>query len=130
MTALRLARYPHHRGTTRSAIVDDLLEMAAQGRIDAVRASIEMLTDLHQNGLQCRFLKKMHGVLWELKTRARGGEKGGTRVYLFWLNADQVVILHAEVKTGDSPSAEMLNTCARFYTAFRCGKDIFEEETL
>ena len=38
MVTLRLARYPHHHHTTRSAIVDDLLELAEQGQVEAVRA--------------------------------------------------------------------------------------------
>jgi hypothetical protein len=129
MVTLRLVRYPHHQNTTRSAIVDDLLEMAARGQTSSVKAAIEMLSDLHQNGIQSRFLKKMHGVLWELKTRARGGEKGGTRIYLFWLSANQVAVLHGEVKEEDTPSPEILNACARFYASYRAGNDIFEEKT-
>jgi len=94
----------------------------------AVRAIIEMLQDLHQNGLESRFLKKLHGVLWELKTRSRGGEKGGARVYLFWLGKDEVAVLHAEVKEGDAPSVQVINACAEFYLAHRKGQDVFEEE--
>ena len=130
MVTLRLARYPHHHHTTRSAIVDDLLELAEQGQVEAVRAIIDMLTDLHQNGFECRFLKKMRGVLWELKTRARGGEKGGARVYLFWLGQDEVAVLHAEVKEGDAASVQVLNACAEFYAAYRAGQAIFEGDSL
>ena len=78
-------RQPHRQQHKRSAIIEDLLEMAQQEHHEAIRAIIAMLTDLHQNQLrECQYAKKLRGLpVWELKSHARGGAKGGGSGVLF-----------------------------------------------
>jgi hypothetical protein len=94
-------RQPHRKKHKRSAIIEDLLGMAQRGQVEAIRMIIFMLTDLYQNPVQaCQFAQKLRDLpIWELKSHARGGEKGGARVYFFVLN-NQAFITGAEVKTG------------------------------
>ena len=98
-------RQPHRQRHERSAIIEDLLELAQQGQHEAIATIIAMLMDLHQNPLrQCQYAKKLRGLpIWELKSHARGGAKGGARVYFFVLN-DEAFVTGAEVKKGVSPS--------------------------
>jgi hypothetical protein len=94
-------RQPHRKKRKQSAIIEDLLEMAKRGQVEAIRMIVLMLADLYQNPVQdCQFAQKLRGLpVWELKSHTRGGEKGGARVYFFVLNG-QAVITGAEVKTG------------------------------
>jgi hypothetical protein len=74
------------------------------------KAAIEMLKDLRDQGLESRYSQKMHGPMWELKTTARGGSKGGVRVY-FLVDDDLAVLVHAEAKSGTHPNRQMLEDC-------------------
>jgi hypothetical protein len=73
--------------------------------VQALQTIITMLADLHQNPLhECQYAKKLRGLpIWELKSHARGGEKGGARVYFFVLN-DQAFITGVEVKVNKTLS--------------------------
>ncbi|MBB5234478.1 type II toxin-antitoxin system RelE/ParE family toxin [Deinococcus budaensis] len=88
----------------RPAVIDDLLDMVAAGQQAAVDAAIVMLTDLHAHGAGSSYAKKLKALpIWELKTHARGGIKGGTRVYFFFRPTGEIVIASAETKEGDAP---------------------------
>jgi hypothetical protein len=108
-------RQPHRKRHKQSAIVEDLLEMAKHGQVEAIRTIILMLTDLFQNPLQtCQYAKKLRGLpIWELKSHARGGQKGGARVYFFVLN-DQAAITGAEIKTGSELSDLKIDEALEF----------------
>jgi hypothetical protein len=112
----------HRPGHARSMVVEDLLTMRRAGQHDAVRAIIGMVGDLKANERDCRYLKALAGTpIWELKTRARGGQKGGARVYLYWLN-NQPVLCGAEVKTDSTASAGLLAEALAAY--FKAKKEI------
>lgn len=108
-------RQPHRKLHPHSAIIEDLLEIAQRGQIDALRTLILMLTDLHQHPLQeCQYAKKLRGLpIWELKSHARGGEKGGARVY-FFVHNNHAFITGAEVKTGTSLSDLKIDEALEF----------------
>ena len=91
-------------------IVDDLLAMDWDER----SAAIEMLSDLKLHGLQSRFAKKMHGPLWELKTRARGGTKGGVRVYLI-ADGDDLLLVRAEAKSDEAADNNIIKECIQVW---------------
>ncbi len=56
--------------------------MADAGQQDALDAIITMLEDLTLYSLGSRYAQPLKGTpIWELKTRSRGGQKGGARVY-------------------------------------------------
>ena len=110
-------RQPSRPNAKHSAVVEDLIEMADKGHHAAVRAVIEMLEDLIEYGNESCFLAKLKGIpLYELKTAARGGEKGGTRVYLFFAGGE-AHLCNAEVKSGDAPSLGKLKEALAFWQA-------------
>lgn len=93
----------------RAAILDDLLAMVAAQQQGAVSTAIVMLSDLFHNGHQSSYAQKMQGIpIWELKSHARGGAKGGTRVYFYFRRNGDAVIMNAEIKEGNTPSAALL----------------------
>lgn len=120
-----LARRPDRIEATHPRIIEDLLELIENDRQDAVNAMITMLEDFHTRDLESRFVKKLKGLpIWELKTRSRGGPKGGARVYFFLtLNprteATEAVIVNAEAKNGDAPSNAKLEEVLEIALAFR-----------
>jgi hypothetical protein len=82
--------------------------MAFAGRQEAVDAIVEMLTDFHDFGTSSRFAQKLRNTpLWELKTRSRGGLKGGARVYFFVVD-EKLVVVNAEYKTAHDPNPQKL----------------------
>lgn len=120
---LYLVRHPDSPNTLHPQIIENLLELCQEHQL-AVNAMIEMLHDLYQHSLQSRYVKKLIGFpLWELKTRARGGEKGGARVY-FFVEGEFAYICNAEVKTGDQPSEHKLEEALEILVAHRSGKKI------
>jgi hypothetical protein len=85
---------------------------------------IEMLHDLYTQDLNTRFAKKLKDYpLWELKTRARGGIKGGARIYFFVEN-NIAFIINAEVKTSNEPSQKKLEEALEILVAHRAGRKI------
>lgn len=92
-----------------SLVVRDLLAMRAAGQRAAVTAIIRMVRDLKVSGRESRYALPLKGLpLWELKTRSRGGEKGGARVYFFWRVDGIPVLCGAEVKDDDEASRHLL----------------------
>ena len=88
-----------------SLVVRDLLAMRAAGQRAAITAIIGMVRDLKTSGRDSRYAVPLKGLpLWELKTRSRGGEKGGARVYFFWRVDGVPVLCGAEVKDDDAKS--------------------------
>lgn len=102
------ARHPNHLTSEHSILVENLLEMAFSGRQEVVDATIEMLADFHVFGTNSRFAQKLKNTpLWELKTRSRGGLKGGARVYFFVVD-DELIVVNVEYKTGNDPSPQKI----------------------
>lgn len=93
-------------------MVDDLLRLEWNER----KAAVEMLRDLRDKGLASRFAKKMHGPMWELKTRSRGGGKGGVRVY-FLVIEETAYLVHAEAKPKSTANQQMLLDCVQVWQA-------------
>ena len=84
---------------------------------------IEMLADLHEHGRDSRYAQKLEGLpLWELKTRSRGGPKGGARVYFAFTSYGDALIINAEVKDSDTPSATKIREALAIVVAYRQGQ--------
>lgn len=95
--------------TQRAAILDDLLELASTGKQAAVNMAITMLTDLYAQGHQSSYAQKMKSLpIWELKSRTRGGAKGGIRIYFYFRSNGDIVIVNAEAKPGTNPNVMLL----------------------
>jgi hypothetical protein len=120
----RYARHPNRLDAENPRIIEDLLELAQQDQ-GAVNSIIQMLEDLLASGTQSRYCKKLKNLpFWELKTRSRGGVKGGARLYFAVVDGD-AVLFNAEFKTGDLPSAHKLEEAAEILLAHRQGVGVF-----
>jgi hypothetical protein len=124
---LKLARAPDELRRKHPLIIEQLLALVAASKVDGVRMIIEMLSDLHSHGRESRFLVKMKGPFWELKSKTRGGERGGARVYLFLLPGDAAGVVTCEVKEDERPDADLLLLTARVAKAYKEGIDVFTE---
>lgn len=108
--------------------VEDLVELLSQGHRAALDAIVKMVTDLKANGRESRYLKKLEGYpLWELKTRSRGGEKGGARVYLFIGPSSTFYLCHAEFKPESEAEQTLIEDTAYIALAFKEGKSVLPQ---
>lgn len=108
----------------RSQIVEDLLEFEATGKQAAVKTMVSLLNDLHQRGKESQYVQKLQGlVLFELKPNARGGHKGGARVYLVFTEHHEALIFNAEVKAQGqtTPSAAKIEQAYEMLHAYMDG---------
>ena len=96
------ARHPSRLDSKHPILIEEMLELRRRGKRGAVRAIIKMVRDLKEHGRESRYLVPMAGYpIYELKTASRGGEKGGTRVYLFLTEHDEAGLVTCEVKDGE-----------------------------
>jgi hypothetical protein len=116
------ARHPNRLNAPHPRIIEDLLEMVQSNQQESVNSIILMLPDFYTNGRDSRYLEKFKSYPFhELKTRSRGGQKGGARVYLFLTSNDEAVIVNAEIKTGKQPDPQKLEEVAIVLRAYRQG---------
>ncbi len=88
---------------------------------------IEMLNDFHLHGKDSRYSQKFAGLpIWELKTTSRGGTKGGARLYFFFLETNEAVLVNAEVKSGHSPGIAKIKEVLQIYKAVEAGIQVLE----
>lgn len=117
-----LARHPNRLNAPHPIIIENLLEMVHNNQQPSINSLIIMLQDLYSNGRNSRYLEKFKTLpFYELKTRSRGGQKGGARVYLFLTNNDEAIIVNAEIKTGNAPNPQKLEEVAIVLRAYRLG---------
>jgi Phage derived protein Gp49-like (DUF891) len=127
MQPLVLARLPDRLDAKHPRIIEDLLSIAKDGHIEALKAMIEMLDDFYQNGRDSRHVEKFMGFpIWELKTASRGGTKGGARIYFFFTDTNEAVLVNAEVKSGNSPSQTKIKEVLKVYKALEAGILVLE----
>lgn len=124
---LKLGREPHRLWASHPLLIQELLQLATTGRQVAVSTMIEMLHDLYTVGRESRFLVKLgRSPLWELKPTSRGGEKGGSRIYLFLLPTGEAGLVNCEVKEPGAPtSQEKLLAALRMMKAYNDGIPVF-----
>ncbi len=102
------ARHPQHLEARFSLIVEQLRDLKRDGKNLAVTQIIRMSRDILENGEKSQYLKKLKGLpITELKTKTRGGVKGGARAYGFFA-LEGFVLVNCEAKAGNEPSEEKL----------------------
>ncbi len=127
---LELARHPLELRAKRPIIVDELLALEDAGKQRGVSMMIKMLSDLHVQGRNSRYLVKLESSpIWELKSTSRGGEVGGARIYLFLVEGDGAGIVNCEIKEGNAPNFETLRVVLTVIAAYKQGIPVFEEPT-
>ena len=110
MPPLVYVRVPNRPKARHVRIVECLLEMNRAGRRDAVWQCIKLCQDVREHGHQSRFVFSLKGFagISELKPSTRTGERGGARVYFFWLSDGRPVLVNAEFKENDAEANEAL----------------------
>jgi|GEM_PF-1747567 len=125
---LRLARHPNRLDARHPIIVEERLSLELLGRQIAVSTMLQMLRGLHRDGRGTRWLNKLSGTpLWELKPMSRGGEKGGSRVYLFLIAENEAGVVNCEVKSGSAADREKLRVGLEVVVGYKNGVPVFEE---
>jgi hypothetical protein len=116
---------PDYLGAAQPPFVEDLTNLLGQGHQTALDEIVKMVADLKQQGRESRYLKKLEGYpLWELKSRSRGGEKGGARVYMFIGPDDTFFLCRAEYKAESAADETLLEDTAYIALAFQKGKSV------
>jgi hypothetical protein len=106
------------------SLVKDLVNLKHSGHQDCIAQMVRMVADLKNHGTKSRFFKGLGGPLVELKSRSRGGDKGGARIYLQGLE-ETFFLCRAECKQGDEADAVLLADTAEIAAAYRQGLPIF-----
>lgn len=119
---LHLARHPDRLTDPRPLLIEDFLDLAATGRKTCLRSVVEMCADLHQNGMQSRFIRPLGGPLYELKKRA---SDGGARVYFFRYHQD-FVLVHAECKNETQTNQALLLDALAIIEALGGGQHVLD----
>lgn len=110
MPPLVYVRVPNRPKARHVRIVECLLEMNRAGHRDATWQCIKLCQDVREHGHQSRFVFSLKGFagISELKPSTRTGERGGARVYFFWLPDGRPVLVNAEFKENDADADENL----------------------
>jgi hypothetical protein len=120
---IRYTRSPQRLDAKNPLLIEDLLELAYEGRQGCVTGIIKMIADLYANSEKCRYIKALGGALFELKTRT---PTGGARVY-FFRGADQEFMLcRAECKREQTASLRLLESTAEILEAHLEGIPVIE----
>jgi len=122
------ARHPDRLDAKHPILIGEMLDLRRSGKRDAVATIIRMVRDLKRHGRESRFLVSMTGYpIYELKPRSRGGEQGGTRVYLFLTEHDEAGLVTCEVKDGDRPNPHKLRVTVQAALAHRRGIPVLQK---
>lgn len=99
--------------------------MSRAGRRDAAWQCIKLCPDVREHGHESRYVHSLKGYagISELKPTTRGGERGGARVYLFWLTDGRPVLVNAEAKAeGAGPNDALIEEAYDTLLAVKTGR--------
>ena len=125
MPPLVYVRHPSRPAAKFPRILETLLTMNRAGHGEAVGECIRMCRDLWLHGRECRYVKPLKYLpgAWELKPTTRGGQRGGARVYFFWLSDGRPVLTGAEYKApGSEASDDLLDELVDIAEAVKKGE--------
>jgi hypothetical protein len=111
--ATAIIAYPFHPKRLKDKhppLMTDLIHLEITGHHDCVSQIIAMIADLKEQGTNSRFLKAFSGGILELKSRARGGDKGGARVYLFRISQNASKAMLPTPHCWRTPPKSLLDT--------------------
>jgi len=125
-------RHPDRLDAERPILVEEFRQLEREGRADALGQLIELVADFSRNGRASPVLRALTGSpLFELKPNARGGVKGGCRVYLFFVTFEgQEVagLVNCEVKDDARTAMQKLETALAVFVAARRGINVFRRK--
>lgn len=125
MPPLVYVRLPTRLRARHVRLIECLLDMNRAGHRDAVWQCIKLCQDVREHGHQSRFVVSLKGYpgISELKPSTRTGERGGARVYLFWLADGRPVLVNAELKAdGAGPNEALIEEAYDALLAVKAGR--------
>ena len=125
MPALVYTRLPNRPKARHVRLIECLLDLNRAGYRDGVWQCIKLCQDVREHGYQSRYVVSLKGFpgLCELKPTTRTGERGGARVYLFWLSDGRPVLVNAEVKAnGADPNEALIEEAYDVLIAVKTGR--------
>lgn len=125
MPALVYVRLPTRPKARHVRIIECLLEMNRAGHRDAVWQCIRLCQDVRRHGHKSHHVVSLKGFpgLCELKPTTRTGERGGARVYFFWLSDGRPVLVNAELKAnGADPNEALIEEAYDVLIAVKTGR--------
>lgn len=125
MAVIAYPYFPDRLENQHPPLIEDVIDLKYAGHHDCVAQMIRMIADLGINGIDSRYYKAFGGPIAELKSRSRGGDKGGARVYLFRGSNDTFFLCRAECKSENEADAVLLADTAEIATAYRRNQPIF-----
>ena len=125
MAVIAYPYFPDRLEDLHPPLVKDLVDLKHSGHHDCIAQMVRMVADLKNHGTDSRFFKGLGGPLVELKSRSRGGDKGGSRIYLFQGLEETFFLCRAECKHGNEADAVLLADTAEIAAAYRKGLPIF-----
>jgi hypothetical protein len=128
---LRLARHPSRLSAPQPIVIQDMLDLVTSGYTEALSEIIDMLDELCASGHGSPYVRKLQGIPFsELKSTTRRGQRGGARVYFWFLANGDAAIVNCEAKHPDAPtSTAKLKQCLAVYNAYQAGVDVFAQPT-
>jgi hypothetical protein len=127
MAVIAYPYFPKQLANPYPPLVQDLIALKHSGHHECILQMIRMVADLKIHGTDSRFFKGLGGPLVELKSRSRGGDKGGARIYLFRGLNDTFFLCRAECKHEALADAILLADTAEIASAYRNGLPIFPD---
>lgn len=122
-----LARHPNRLDTRHPLFIEDLLKLAEGQKQEAVKACLQMCEDLYHNGNGSQYIHALEGsALFELKTSIKDSQNSCARVYFYWRNPSEAVLLHAEATPDGQASVHLLNGCAAVWMADLQGQRVLD----
>lgn len=122
-------RHPDRLEAQHPILVEELLLLADEGKTEALKQLVELVADFSINGRASPYLRSLMGSpLFELKPNARGGVRGGCRVYLFFatFEGQEVAgLVNCEVKDDVRASTHKLKTALTVFVAAQRGINVF-----
>lgn len=111
---------PNRKNAAHPRLLECLLDLT--NRPHCLNTLILMLQNLHESGQESRFVVALTGIpVFELKSMARGGEAGGARVYFFWTNNHEAILVNAECKRGKQSNPQLIVEVLQCIQAYRKG---------
>jgi hypothetical protein len=94
---IRYAFHPDNLSAKNPRLVEDLQDFS----LEAIVATIKMIADFYEFGLESRCVKKLQGLpVWELKTQSRGGVKVAREfTFLFQVMMQSLLIVKLKMTT-------------------------------
>ena len=88
-------------------VIENLLQLASQGKMNCLTKLIQMNQDLCQFGLRSRYVKHLLDAIYELKDTTKDG---GARLYFIRGQHSAYYLFHAECKKENATDDWILGT--------------------